>query len=288
MPLSEKALLVTLSLSMFSPKKTDKRITRQVLADNHAAEGALRVAKRLLPDEAVEPVRKLHAEVREYHYRHTLPWGEDNERLIASAHYLEYTDWMRQRRVETDRAVDDFLLNYPAFIEEARRQLNGAFNASDYPSIGGIRGKFAFRLDFKPVPDAGDFRVSLMREEMDDLRGQLDTRVEEAERSAKQDLARRIAEPLAAMVNRLSEPDAVFRDSLVGNLREICDLIPALNVLSDPAIDAIRQNIQACLYNTDPELLRENATVRSSTARKAQAILDQMNDYFCVGNSSVG
>ena len=38
---------------------------------------------------------------------------------------------------------------------------NGAFEATDYPSQHSIRDKFRFRLDYAPVPDAGDFRISV-------------------------------------------------------------------------------------------------------------------------------
>ena len=33
------------------------------------------------------------------------------------------------------------------------------------PSQASIRGKFKFQLDFAPVPDGGDFRISIQREE---------------------------------------------------------------------------------------------------------------------------
>jgi hypothetical protein len=60
------------------------------------------------------------------------------------------------------------------------------------------------------------------------LQAAIESRVEKAEANAKADVARRLAEPLAAIVNRLSDKDAIFRDSNIGNLREICDLMPAL------------------------------------------------------------
>lgn len=281
--LSEKALLVTLSLSKFEPKKTDKRITKQVTQETGAAAGMLRVGKTLLPDQAIEPIRKLHGEIRDFHYQHTLPWGENNERLLSSAFFIEYQDQMAKFRMEDTTLVADFERDYPANVEAARAQLNGAFNANDYPSPSAIRGKFAFRLEFKPVPDAGDFRISIVREAMDELRRSVNDRVVEAEQQARRDLATRLATPLAKMVQRLNEPDAEFRDTLVTNLREICHLVPVLNITGDPVIDAVRQDIQAGLYHADPDLLRSNPTIRASTARTAQNILDKMSEYFGEG-----
>lgn len=276
--LSDRALLVTLSLGLPPLSKLDKRITRDI-RHTHGTE-KLRASKSLLPDTAIEPVRKIQREAYEWHRKNTVAWGENSERLLASAHFMEYSDKMGDFVMKHDAAADEFTRNYPLYVDEARRQLNGAFNAQDYPSQSVIRNKFKLSTEFLPVPDAGDFRISIQREEMEELRASVNRRVQEAENHARMDLAGRIAAPLAAMAERLRDKDAVFRDSLVGNLREICGLIPALNITDDPKLEAARKAILADLCGADPELLRENATVRSVAARKAQSILDTMNSYF--------
>ena len=171
-------------------------------------------------------------------------------------------------------------VHYPSNVDEARTQLNGAFNASDYPSQQSIRGKFVFETELAPVPDGGDLRIELQREDVAALQAAIESRVEKAEANAKADVARRRAQPLAAIVNRLSDKDAIFRDSLLGNLREICDLLPALNITGDPSLEAARKRIRAELYHTDADLCRENPTVRNATAQRAQSILDTMNGFF--------
>jgi hypothetical protein len=193
---------------------------------------------------------------------------------------MEFADRMRAFRSHRDQLAAEFVRGYPLFVEEARTQLNGAFNSEDYLSQERIGDRFKFNVEYKPVPDAGDFRVSIVREAMDELRASVSQRVAEAEKAIRRDLASRIAKPLVHMVNRLSDPDADFRDSLVGNLREICDLIPKLNILGDPEIEAVRERIYTELYRADTDLLKENQVVRASTARKAQNILDKMSDYF--------
>ena len=278
--LQDRALLATLSLSKFEPKKTDKKITDQVLAKHHAQPGTLRVAKRLLPDEAIDPIRKLHGEIREYHYRHTLAWGENNERLLNSQFFLEYADVMGGLREKADLLADEFTAHYREYVDAARILLNGAFDPADYPSQHTIRDRFRFRLDYSPVPDAGDFRINVMREAMTSLRDSVNQRIERATHEARIEAARRVAEPLAAMVTRLNEPEAVFRDTLVTNIREIAKLIPVLNVTGDADLEAVRQRIEAELSGADPAILRDNSTVRASTARKAQSILDTMNSFF--------
>ncbi len=277
--LSERAILVCLSLGLPPMAKIDKRITRKNEQDHGTAAGRLKTTKRLLPDQALKPVQELDREIEEYHRKNTCAWGE-GERILNSAIYLEFSDRLRQFRMRRETLVEEFVRNYLLYVDEARRQLNGAFDPRDYLPQERIASRFTLKVEYKPVPDAGDFRVTIVREAMDELRESVNRRVEEAERGIRRDIASRIAKPLAHMVNRLNDPDADFRDSLVGNLREICDLIPKLNMLGDPQVEATRQQIYADLYRADTGLLKENRIVRGDTARKAQDILDKMQDYF--------
>ena len=276
--LKDKALLVTLRLGLPPISKTDKRITAEI-RQKHGTD-KLRASKKLLPDTALEPIRAVQTEAYKWHRAHTVAWGDDSSRLLASAHFIEYSDTMRRFRQTADALADDFTANYPDYVDQARTQLNGAFNPTDYPRQHCIRAEFKFASEFAPVPDGGDFRIALQKEEMEALRAETDNRVEKAAAIAQADVARRLSEPLAAIVNRLSEPDAIFRDSLLGNLREICDLLPALNITGDPTLETARKHIRAELYHTDADLCRENPSIRNATARKAQEILDTLTHYF--------
>lgn len=274
--LNKKAILVTLSLASFSPRKTDKRVTNQVLNQHAAASDAGRFVKNLLPDESIEPIRKLDGEIRQFHYDNTVPWGDDGLRLLPILRYDPYMEKMRQKRAARESLVQKFLENYQGWVENASARLHGLYNPNDYPPRDVVARKFQFKLQCQPVPDAGDFRVDVPNEELDALRRSVDERVAEAAKLAHQDVCRRLAEPLAAMVERLSQPDAIFRDTLVGNLREIVGLIPALNLTGDPQLEAVRQRVLAELAHYTPEQLRENKDDRKTAAAKAQAILQQM------------
>jgi hypothetical protein len=283
-PIHERALLASLSLALFSPNKTDKRLTSHVLADNHASKGTLRVAKKLLPEDAVKPLRELHGEIRDFHYKHTLPWGEDNERLLSAAAFLSYNDAMRDFRTRHENLAETFVRDYPTYVDAAKIALNGAFDPDDYPDQQTIAGKFRMRLDFKPLPDGADFRISVMKEAMAELHESVAARVAEATAAARSAEAARLADPLVRLIARLNDSEAVFRDTLVDNVREIVDLFPSLDVTADPGLRAVHARMRAELYHADPDTLRNNATVRASTARKAQGILDTMQDYFGDGD----
>jgi hypothetical protein len=275
--LNKKAVLVSLSMSSFSPRRTDKRVTSEVLNQHAAASDAGKFVKNLLPDEAIEPIKKLDGEIRQFHYENTVPWGDEGLRLLPILRYDPYTEKMRQSRARRENLVQQFLDNYQRWVESAPARLNGLYNPNDYPARDAVARKFQFKLHCQPVPDAGDFRVDVANEELAALRQSVNEQVAEATRLAHQDVCRRLAQPLAAMVERLSQPDAVFRDTLVGNLHQIVELIPALNLSGDPQLESVRQRVLAELAHYTPDQLRQNKDDRKNAAAKAQAILEQMS-----------
>ena len=54
---------------------------------------------------------------------------------------------------------------------------------------------------------------------------------------------RRLLEKVGYFAERLGTADAIFRDSTIRNIEELIELVPGLNVLDDPNIESIRQQI---------------------------------------------
>ena len=81
------------------------------------------------------------------------------------------------------------------------------------------------------------------------------------------------------MVERLSDPEAVFRDSLVGNIVKLTELLPRLNLNDDPGLEQMRRQIEATLCDYSPEQLRKDKTVRKEAVDSAKSVLDLMAGY---------
>ena len=84
------------------------------------------------------------------------------------------------------------------------------------------------------------------------------------------------------MQGKLSQPEAIFRDSLIENARELCDVLTRLNLTDDPKLETLRRQTEL-LVQSEPQLLRDNPDVRVSTANEAQAILDAMTATYGKG-----
>src|SRR5512138_3929903 len=141
--LTEKAMLVRLSISQWTARRHDAQATREVIENHKASSDAGRFNKALVDPEALRPIQKIANEARTFHYAQTLPWGDDDSRILPAENYLEYTKAVRDLSDRFDQAARGFAGEYPALIERARVALNGLFRAADYPAGDDILRRFS-------------------------------------------------------------------------------------------------------------------------------------------------
>jgi hypothetical protein len=244
-----------------------------------------RYAKSVIAKSACDKLRKLAAEIRQEHYRRTLPWAEDGARILTSAGYNAYAEWMRASRARWDSAVSDFMAEWDSFVSDARVKLNGLFRADDYPTLAQLENKFEFRWTVKPVPVADDFRVAMSSTEVAAIRSDISAGLQSAVQDAMRDVWGRMRDVVAAMASRLRAYDpnnpgsAPFRDSLVSNIAELLDILPTLNLTASLDMERFMSDMRA-LVTTDAQTLRDNMFAREDTATRAEAILNQMSQFM--------
>ena len=57
----------------------------------------------------------------------------------------------------------------------------------------------------------------------------------------------------------------MFRDSTVNHLVDLCEMLPRLNVMDDPNLEAMRQEVEAKLAGYNPDVLRANVETRQNS-----------------------
>jgi len=280
--LNERAMLATFNVSMWTARKRDKKITREVAKNHGTVEQVGNYNKRLLPMDSptYSAVVSAAAAARHYHYEATLPWGQEGARILTAAQYFDYTKRMRELEDQFGQAVSEFVKDYPRLRENAKQLLNGMYRDDDYPTQSNIRRAFAMSRDVFPLPSAADFRVQLGDDQVSVIREQIEHNVAEATGNAMRDLYQRVHDAVAHMAERLGNADAVFRDSLVTNLREIVELLPKLNLTNDPTLEAMGKRLAKNLCPLEPQTLRVDPEVRSKAADEAAAIMAKMAAYM--------
>lgn len=279
MNLNDRALLVQLNVSQWTARKYDKRASKEVTTAHGAASAAGRFNKSLLPmNDKLDNIHKKTTFIRTKYYDNTLPWGLDGTMMLPTANYLAFMSDFRKEKGEWESLVQEFLDEYDQMKLDAQRILGSLYDAADYPNVLELRHKFKMDMAVFPVPSA-DFRVAIGSEELTRIQQDVERRVKEAEQAALKDVWNRLYERVKHMAEKLADPKAIFRDSMVENAKEICAMLPRLNFSDDPNLEAMRQQVEASLLK-HPEALRNDPDLRQDTAAEAKKIMDAMGAFM--------
>ena len=280
MKLSDKALLVQLNISQWTARKYDKRATEQVAQQNGSASQAGRYNKSMLPmNDALNNIHQKSTLIRKKFYTNTLPWGIEGTMMLPSANYLNFMTEFRKEKADWESLVDTFYHEYPRLHADAQRFLGNLYNKADYPELYDIQRKFNMDMAVFPVP-SNDFRVSIGDAELERIQQDVEARVENSAQQAMKEAWQRLYDRVKHMAEKLADPKAVFRDTLVENTKEVCSILSRLNFADDPDLETMRQQVEGSLANNHPESLRNDPDLRKNKAEEARAIMDKMGAFM--------
>ncbi len=286
-PLSRKATLVAVKISQWTARKLDREITDETNRRHHASEDAGRYNKLLINAERLARITSLVSQARTLHYSMTSPWADEGARVLPNALYSKFSDAFRVIKRDFNEAADAFCRDYPMFIEERKEKLNGAFKESDYPSASDIRSKFKLELAVLPFPEAADFRADLDADTVADIKRELGATSATVLGDAHKYAAERIVEVVGHMAKKLKEykgdnggKRSFFMPSLVDNVRELVDILPAFNLTDDPALAEVTARIARELCADDAKELRENDAARESVQKSADEIVAAVEKFI--------
>lgn len=280
MHIQDRALLVQLSISQWMGRKFDKKTTQEVAVSHGVTDAVGRYNKVLLPTNAkLKEVHGMAADIRQFFYRNTLPWGIEGTQMLPTDNYLNFVAEFRRKKLDWEYLVTEFVDDYDRLRGDAQVALGTLYNATDYPTKADLVSKFSIDLAVFPVP-SNDFRVRISNEELTSIQQDVETRVQAAEAVAMQEIWKRLHERVKHMADKLADPKAIFRDSMVENARELCALLPRLNFTDDPHLEQMRQEVEADLVRHHPDALRNDPDLRRDAAAKAKDIMDRMGGYM--------
>lgn len=273
--IQSRVLIVKPSVTMVGKSKTDKKLTDEVKDNHDLGKEAGQWVTKLWPPSVINPFTKLCSEAinaeNSFHKRHTVisQFGY----LLPTSRFEEYRAYFDRFEARFNALADDFANRYPEILEKARIIHNGEFREEHYPLQSEIRSKFSFTLFTAPVPRTTDLAVSYLDDaRIDQIRADIERNVHQAARQASEQVMARVLDCVHRIASKLSDPDAIFRDTLIGNLRDILIIAPELNIANNPRITDLIGHCQALLR--DPETLRHNKFTRQTTAAAARNIAD--------------
>lgn len=277
--LPEKALIVNLSIGNWSGRIHDEDAAQTVSKAYNNDPSYATVSKYLIAREEIQKIWQLVYEARRYHYNVTLPWGDDGERLLPAELYLDFTKRISTYRQQFIFRVQQFLAIYPDLINAAQKSLGGLFKQDDYPAPATLRHKFSFEIHFTPISDSNDVRVKLQEEDVEKLKKQIEERQSELQAEAMRSVWKRLYGVVSHLAEKVSDPKAVIRNSVVEKVHDLLAILPKLNISNDPALNELVKEVQGKLCVKNAEEIRKSEGIRGEVARDASAILEKMRGY---------
>jgi hypothetical protein len=280
MKIQDKALLANLTISTWTAKKFDKKATATVTTTHHTDGNAGRYNKSLVAKTRLDEITKIAGKARTYHYEHTLPYQTKGQSILATAVMMEYMAEFKKTKAEFNHAVNTFMNCYDIMREEAKFSLGDLYNEEDYPPAHKLEKKFNMDIDFSPIPEGSHLRIDIDAADLETMQADIEARVNDSVKTAMDELWKRLYDVTAAIKERLT-PDAdgsakLFRDSLIKNAHDLVDLLPKLNIVGDPDLNQMADEIRRELATIDPQRLRKYNDVRRDTAATAARIMDKI------------
>lgn len=284
--ISERAMLVSLTVRRWHPHATDRSISDEVAANHQVNKDMGKYRKRLLPKVTFKALSTIINEIRNLHYYRTLPWT-DGSRILSSVGYMDYMKEVAVLRARFDAEWKAFLPHYPALKSEAKLMLGTAYNETDYPSIDSIATKFGVDISVAPIPSGNDFRVELGDEEVARIRKEIELQAKLTVEAAMkevwgrlQDVVQKAAERLKLYKDDGDKVEHTFRESLITNIGDLLDIIPSINIANDPKLTEFAALVRAELTVHTVKVLKDDAALRAAVTQKADDILARMAEFL--------
>lgn len=279
--LRDKAMMVKFQDSVWGGQRRDRAVTADVATRYETKKTKVGYYNKfLVPKDRLEKRIQTGLDARRFHNTNTLPWLDDGVRILPSANYQDYISGMRKRASAALAAEREIYENWDDIVKEGMMLLGKMARLEDYPSLDDIKTRFSFEVIVLPLPEVADWRVDIPKKDLALLQKQAEQTLAAVQQDGLLELAQRLLAVVEHCHTRLSDPESTFRDSLFENIRKMVVLLPKLNLVNDPQLEAIRKEVEEKLGKQVAAEVREDPGMRSKTAKDAAAIMKKMNAYM--------
>lgn len=282
-------MLCTVRTTMVSGRRKHRELSEEV-ATNHAAdESVVSTSVEWIPKQYRSLLTTVRSRILAAHHMYTLPWADDGSRILTCDLFDQHAEAMRGLDADVKKAAQEFFDALPAIKAESLRKL-GNIQAEGFYWPTSADECLTMQVKYLPLPQGGDFRVRLSKDEVDLIRDQIEEDVRSTVDEAVKTIRTRAIGVVSDFIDRVSNYRVVhdpskkggkrventFRDSVVTNMRDLVRLIPGLNVTDDPDIHNIAIDLQERLCDFDADTLRNNDQKRKETVESAREILGRL------------
>lgn len=157
--------------------------------------------------------------------------------------------------------------------------LGPLYKETDYTDAQKFANMFGLEWQWLALGVPEDLPAKLREKAAEKLESQFAEAAEEVKNALRVSFQELIAHATDKLTVKPGEKAPTFRDSLIGNIAQFCEVFEARNLMSDDALQSLVGQAKQVLTGMEPDKLRKEADVRVEAARAfatIQAELDKM------------
>lgn len=285
-------VLAAFSYGCVSGSKRDPLITKEVLDDKNAGDGAGAWFNKLFPPKACGRVNsftrlKSHlSHMRGYFYSTTFVYEDQIWRILPEKRIPAFKQTVEQDGQETAKQLlEEFIAELPdlkakAAMPKEQGGRGDAYKEDDYPSVDEIREKFKYAVDYRPIPNGSSLNPALMAEAIEKLNAMNEQRLKDANAA----LVQRFLDPLQKLAEQLMNPEKKKIKTVLESLLEIADLVPTLEMAGNQQLITLAQGITETFKNVTPELLRKDESLQKLVGESVNSWVGALSSFGEIGS----
>lgn len=286
MDITKRALQTKVTVHRGNFKVADVERKQELATKYNVDPAMLELKKAMFPKELRSNLEKAMNAVTPTCHKFTSPWRDGGWRIISTANFSKFEEAMRECNSNISTARGAFIADLDAKIRISIQSLGGMGDITDYPSADYIRERFSMEVSYEPLSSQSHIVIDASQEVIDTVKKSMEENSNRAMQRAMQDVWDRVVIALDRAHERLSLEATTDKDgniikpkifgSIVGNIHDLIDLLPGLNITEDPHLEKIRQELEKKFANLTIEDIKNDDNLRRDMAKEAGEILSKV------------
>ena len=287
--LFKRCILVKLNVSAYTGRKLDKNVSAEIDEQKQTKTKGGNYNKMLFPQcERFKAIGKQINVVRDFVNTNTNVFEKGGWRIMKFSNYISFCEQINPMLDKLTNLINNFTdeTNYEESVTSSIFLLNNLVTRGEYPSAQEIKRKFRYRLEECPVPD-GSFHVQATEEVRQKLESNMIATMTEKLTESMEDVMNRIQKVVTNAIKGLEDESVpvktkqglrlhqTFRDTLIGNIYDICDIGDSLNLTDDPKITKLVSDLRQAVNGRDAQMCRDSDSVRHATKRSLEDVVSK-------------
>jgi len=278
--IASSAMLVNLSISVWTARKLDKKATSDVISDNGADRRAGNFNKNLLAGcQELDALQKFASSARAASIGMTVPWSDSGLRLLSTQRFFKYNETMEGLKAEFNVLLDKLGSVYDWQVMQTQSKLGNLFNAAEYPTWDQLQGKFGFSLNYIPVPEAGSIQLDMEQHAQDLIVQQYEEFYGAQIAKMYADVQERLQTELGRFVNQLRVEEGArgrIYDSTIRHVESLAEMLEEVNFQDDVNISLFARQVKSVVAGMTREDLVNNEGFRMETKATLEEALKNL------------